>query len=310
MPGRPLLALALVTLWSAVTPLRAAVPPPQTVLAQCAAHSPVLKGWPALHAQCPALGHALKQLGLRGLLPPAWSTTLQSAGLGELAALARHYAGAPRSPAPNPAVLQDTAEALAAPTPAPSEWDRIRTWLRHWSAPLTTFVREHLRALLRGRGGVQLLHTLLWCLVALLFALALVGVYFGLRAGLFKPRTPHPARHPRAPRGKTAAPAPPSPDWSTLGSQPSRILRVLIEALVESGRLERAQHLTCRELATQARFDTGAQREEFAQVALLAERERYGPPAVARVPEPVLQSIPALYAQCRTARTVGRRAPL
>lgn len=309
MPARPLLALALAALWSVATPLRAAVPPPQAVLEHCAAHTPVLKGWPALHAQCPGLGRALQQLGLQGLLPPEWRTTLQSASLGELAALAHHYAGAPQSPQPNPAVLQDIARTLAAPTPAPSEWDRIRAWLSHWSAPVTSFLRQHLGALLRGRARVQLLHTVLWCLVALLLALVLVGVYIGLRTGLFKRRTHQRADPPRGQAGRTPVAAPPSPDWSTLGTQPSRILRVLVEALVEAGRLEREQHLTCRELTTQAQFDTGAQREEFAQVALLAERERFGPPAVARVPETVLQRIPALYAQCRTAHTVGRGTP-
>ncbi|MGC8519517.1 MAG: hypothetical protein ACP5P4_13510 [Steroidobacteraceae bacterium] len=307
MPARQPFALALAALWSVSTPLHAAVPPPQAVLEHCAAHTPVLKGWPALHAQCPGLGHALKQLGLQQLMPPEWRTTLQSASLDELAALAHHYAGAPRSPQPNPAVLQDTALALAAPTPPPSEWDRVRAWLSHWSAPLTTFLRQHLGALLHGRNRVQLLHTLLWCLVALLLALALLGVYIGLRTGMLKRRTHRREHSPRAQVRKTTATPSSSPDWGTLGTQPSRILRVLIEALVEAGRLEREQHLTCRELAEQARFDTGAQREEFAQVALLAERERFGPPAVARVPETVLQGIPALYAQCRTV--LGRGAP-
>jgi hypothetical protein len=304
------LGLALATLWSVATPLRAAVPPApaQAVLAQCAAHRPVLKGWPALHAQCPGLGRALQQLGLTGLLPPNWRTTLQSASLGELAALARHYAGAPRSLTPNPAVLQDTAHALAAPQSSPSEWDRIRTWLSHWSAPLTAFVRRHLRALLHGRSRAQLLHAVLWCLLALLFALASIGIYFALRTGLFKRRTARAARPPRSERAPSAAGSAPLPDWSALGAQPSRILRVLIDALVDAGRLERERHLTCRELTRQARFDSDAQREEFAQVALWAERERYGPPAVARLPDTVLQKIPILYAQCRSARAAGRGA--
>ena len=303
------LGLALAALWSVATPLCAAVLPAAapTVLEQCAAHRPALKGWPALHAQCPGLGRALQQLGLTGLLPPNWRATLQSDGLGELAALAHHYAGSPRSLTPNPTVLQDTAHALATPTAAPSEWDRIRAWLSHWSAPLTAFVRRHLRALLRGRGRVQLLHTMLWCLLALLFGLASIGVYFALRTGLFKRRV----RAARPPRSELAPPTPdPAPllNWSDLGTQPSRILRVLVEALVEAGRLERERHLTCRELAAQASFDTEVQREAFAQVALLAERERYGPPAVARVPDTVLQRIPELYAQCRSARAAGRGA--
>ena len=308
MRDRRRLALALAALWSVAMPLFAAVPPAPAVLAQCAAHRPALKGWPALHAQCPGLGHALQQLGLTELLPPDWRATLQSDSLGELAALARHYAGAPRSFTPNPAVLRDAAHALATPTPAPSEWARIRAWLSHWSAPLTAFVRRHLRALLRSRHRVQLLHTVLWCLLALLFGLASIGVYFALRTGLFKRGAARAARPPRS-APVPSAPGPASlPDWSRLGTQPSRILRVLVEALVAAGRLERERHLTCRELMAQARFDTGAQREEFAQVALLAERERYGPPAVARVPDTVLQRIPALYAQCRSARTAGRGA--
>ena len=309
MRERRWLGLALAALWSVATPLRAAVPPvpAQAVLAQCAAHRPALKGWPALHAQCPGLGRALQQLGLTGLLPPNWRTTLQSASLGELAALARHYAGSPRSRAPNPAVLQDTAHALATPTPAPSEWDQIRAWLSHWSAPLTAFVRRHLRALLHGRSRAQLLHTVLWCLLGLLFALASIGIYFALRTGLFKRHSVR-ARPPRSGPAPSSPAQAPLPDWSGLGTQPSRILRVLVDALVEAGRLERERHLTCRELTRQARFNSEAQREEFAQVALLAERERYGPPAVARLPDTVLQKIPTLYAQCRSPRAAGRGA--
>ena len=308
MRDRWRLGLALVALWSVATPLCAAVPPAPAVLEQCAAHRPALKGWPALHAQCPGLGSALQQLGLTGLLPPNWRATLQSDGLGELAALAHHYAGSPRSLTPNPAVLQDAAQALATPTPAPSEWERIRAWLSHLSAPLTAFVRRRLRALLHGRGRVQLLHTVLWCLLALLFGLASIGVYFALRTGLFKRRRARAARLPRSELAPSAPAPAPLPDWNGLGTQPSRILRVLVEALVEAGRLERERHLTCRELTAHAHFDTGAQREEFAQFALLAERERYGPPAVARVPDTVLQRIPALYAQCRSTRATGRGA--
>jgi hypothetical protein len=57
-----------------------------------------------------------------------------------------------------------------------------------------------------------------------------------------------------------------------------RMLRVLVAALTKSHRLERDRDLTCRELITAARFDTTAQREIFASVALLAEQILYGDP--------------------------------
>lgn len=301
MPARWLWGLVLAALWSTATPLRAAEVP-QAVLQQCAAVKPALKGWPALRAHCPGLARALKQLGVQGLLPIQWRTTLRSDGLEGLAALAHHYGAAPRSRPPNPAVLRDIARALAVPAPAPSAWDRIRLWWAHWSAPLQQWLRQRLRAVLHGPARVQLLHTLLGFLLALLGTLTLLGVYFGRRAGLFDRIARRAARTARValPHHAVAGPRPP-PDWSALGTQPAQILRVLVEALVNAGRLEREQHLTCRELTAQAHFETRAQREEFAQLARLAERERYGPPAVTRVPDSVLQRIPALYAQCRRA---------
>jgi hypothetical protein len=51
---------------------------------------------------------------------------------------------------------------------------------------------------------------------------------------------------------------------------------VLVAALTKSRRLERDRDLTCRELITAARFDTTAQREIFASVALRAEQILYG----------------------------------
>ena len=299
MPSRRLLTLALAASWAVVLPLHATEP--AVTLARCAAHSPPLVGWRALHTHCPGVARALQGLGLEGLLPPRWHKTLDSRSLAALAALAQHYAAAPPSLRPDPAALSNDARALAHPVPAPTWWGRVHAWLRRWTAPLTAMLRDRLRALLHGHGRTQVLRVLLWLLVALLGALVAIGVWLGYRAGLFSPGRRRTVRSQR-PALPTASIEPPAsgPDWSTLGSQPSRVLRLLVDALISTGRLERERHLTFRELTVQARFDTPAQREEFAHVARLAEHERYGPPGVGRIPDTVLQRIPALHAQCST----------
>ena len=104
------------------------------------------------------------------------------------------------------------------------------------------------------------------------------------------------ARRAGPPRPPTAAP-PDAPDWAALRRQPSGLLRLLIDALMGARRLDRERDLTCRELIARARFDNDAQRRGFAQIALLAERERFGPCAAPTVPESMLLDARTLHAQ-------------
>jgi hypothetical protein len=79
-------------------------------------------------------------------------------------------------------------------------------------------------------------------------------------------------------------------------------LRMLIDALRHSRRIERDGTLTCREVLARAVFDTQAQRDGFAGIALLAERELFGPRDLPiRVPEELRLTLLALYTQLLAA---------
>jgi len=91
------------------------------------------------------------------------------------------------------------------------------------------------------------------------------------------------------------------------GKQPARLLGTLIDALAQSQRIARSRHLTCRELSSQARFDSESQRKTFTEVSLLAERALYGPGEVPPVPEDTLRAAKALYVELQTA-SAGQEA--
>ena len=302
MPARWIAAIALAAL--AAAPLRAE-PPAAGLIARCAAHTPVIHGLPALRGACPGIGQALAELHFRALLPPQWRRTLTSTGLGELSALARRYEARPRSALPDPAALRSAALELAPRAPParpPSLWARLLDWVHGWLAPIATLIERWLRSLARGPGDRQLLVEAVWLVGAALIAAAVLAIVLQLRAaGLLGSRSAHGARRPRRAGPHPPAAAPPgAPDWAALRRQPSGLLRLLIDALLEAHRLDRARELTCRELIARARFDTDAQRRGFAQIALLAERERFGPAAALTVPETTLLYAQSLYAQLGT----------
>ena len=300
MPARWIMGLALAGLVAAAPPPGAATLAPPSALAQCAAHRPALHGWKALRAHCPGINATFARLHLRGLLPPHWRNSVSSASLPGLAELAHRYSAAPRSALPDAAALRAAARSLAPPAPAPTLWERLRTWLHKWDARLMRQLAHWLGSLAHGRKRARVVQVMLGILAALLTAIVAVAYYLARRAGLFARR---PARDARS-RARLSARVPDAsleaePDWTALLDQPSRVLQLLIAALLGCGRLEEERHLTCRELLARARFDTPAQRDDFAHIALLAERARYGPPIAVQVPEPLLRSARALHSQCR-----------
>lgn len=77
---------------------------------------------------------------------------------------------------------------------------------------------------------------------------------------------------------------------------------MLIEALRRSRRIERDGSLTCRQVLAQAVFDTQRQRDGFASIALLAERELFGPrDSAISVPDELRPTLQQLYTQLLTA---------
>ncbi len=297
----PLVVASLVAFpagaWAAAPPSTVSA---RTLIARCLSRAPgTLKGLTALRGACPGIGHAIDDLGLGAFLPPDWREALTPLALTRLDALAHRYGGPPPSSAPDAGALRAIANGLEPPAPPPSLWDRLTAWVGQWTAPWRAMLRRWLRSL-GVKTGSQGLLTGFFLLAGILLLTVVVVVVLELRsAGLIGSAR----RASRRAAVRSDASAPPEvhraegPDWEEAGERPTRVLRVLVDALNRSHRIGRERHLTCREIAAQARFDTEDQRQDFAQVALLAERELYGPTtAPARVPEETLRAAQALHA--------------
>lgn len=310
MPARWKPGLALLAICCA-GPLRAAPLDAQAVIARCASQAgATVTGISALSKACPGIQAALGQLGVTAFLPPSWPKTLTTHGLDDVEALLRHFARPPPSAAPRAATLQSIAALLAPPPPPPTWSARIRMWIRHRAGALLRPVLRWLRQLapqgVHSGGAAAMVYGLIGFLLLTAVALLIVELR---GAGLFRRHSP--ARRPR-PRGAGGVRVPErvdrdpgEPDWSLLREQPARVLHLLIETLTRAHRLEHDRHLTCRELARQARFDSEAERGNFARVARLAERQIYGPPGAAALSEESLRAARMLHARLLAAAREG-----
>ena len=297
MPARWKVGLALLVL-SLAGPLGAEQPTARNVIGQCASQGNITPtGISDLDTACLGVGKALDQLGLTTLLPSGAPKALTAGELADLDALIRRYFGSPPAAPPQSATLRFLAARLAPPAPPPTWSDRIKAWIRQWTAPLRQWLRSahpeaaHSRA---ARAAFYALIALLFAAIAAALALELRGG--GLSRPLRRSARPHRLRvgpSSQEPVGSMTD----EPDWARLRAQPARVLRLLIEALTRSHRLGRERHLTCRELEVQANLDTDIERAGFVTIARLAEREVYGPPARTTVPEEILMSMRALRAR-------------
>lgn len=313
MPPRWMLGLLCLAL-PVGAPLAARTPaaaPAQ--LARCAAHAkPTLTGLEAVRTACPGIDQAIEKLGLSALLPAHWQATVTPRALADLAALAHRYSGPPPSAAPDASALRVIVQRLEPLPPPPGWWDRVGSWLRSRTAPLVHRLRRWLGSLARTAAHKTLTYVLFDALGGLLLLSIAVFVLIELRAaGLIGPQR----RRARADRrAGTARPAVRAvlgsePDWGRLREQPARLLRMLVQTLASTHRIERDRHLTCREITAQARFDSSRQREDFEQVARLAERALYGPDTPAPVPEATLRAAQALRAELLGPARRGAGAP-
>lgn len=281
---------------------------PQPLISRCASQAPPgLKGFAALRAACPGLGRAIDSLGLDTLLPKQWREALTPKALAGFDALIRRYSGSPPSTA-DAGALRGIARELKPPAPPPSLWDRVKAWIGHWTAPLLARIDRWLHSIGRETGS-DTLRAGFFVFAALLLLTLAVVVLLELRSAGLLGAGHRPARRRRAPIDgpRVGAVVAQAPDWSVFGGQPARVLGVLIDALARSRRIARSRHLTCRELSSQARFDSESQRKTFTEVALLAERALYGPGEAPTVPEDTLRAAKALHVELQ-ATSAGREA--
>ena len=305
MLRRPCALLLVLLGLAAGAPLKAEAPTAREVIRDCAKRAkPELVGMEALRADCPALAQAIEDLGLGAHLPRNWKKQVRAADLADWSALADRYdgSGAPVSP-PDSRRLQTIAGTLQPPPEAPNWWERFKSWVASWLDP----EGGQWPGWLHWPSRLRPTKPFLYVLVGLVLITAAVVVAIELRAaGVFGPgrRRKGPARPATGASidsGRWQAPE--EIPGSIEQLRPEHLLRVLVTALTQSQRLERDRDLTCRELITAARFDTAAQRQIFANVALQAEQILYGDPQRAATPgdRELGQSAQGLYGELLAA---------
>jgi hypothetical protein len=302
MPARWKTGLALLAL-SIAAQLRAAPLPPD-VIADCAARpGPIADGIAALNKSCPGVEDALAQLQLTALMPSGWRKTLTGHGLADVETLLQRYSGSQPSEPPPAAALRSIAAGLA-PRDAPlTWWGRISAWVRGSLGRYLRSLRLELRSVRHPQAiGLGIVALLLTAVVAVLaFEFRGSGPLRSLGGARLQPRR----RGVREGSADSARAGSSDPDWTLLRGQPARVLRLLVDTLTRARRLERDRHLTCRELDAQARFETATERAAFARVALLAERELYGPPGITLLSDETLRDAQALHTRLLAAAGAG-----
>lgn len=270
--------------------IRAASGPPP--LASCAGRlTAKTKGIAAVRAVCPDIDQMVASLGLGAVLPGDWTTRLGARALADLSALEVRYSGPPPSARPRDALLRSIASRLNGQTGARSWWQRVVAWLARVLEPQqdrqASWVRGMPAWLLDARAWWWARQITMGLIVVTLVMIVLREAHAAgrLRGAANRPKAPARARR-RAGTAPSDADHTAEPQLTGAQLHPAALLRVLIDALRRSRRIDHDRSLTCRELSERARFDSRAQREGFARIALLAEEELYGPQGgVAQVPD-------------------------
>lgn len=276
----PILLLVAPAAWSQ------AAGEPDAVLTACVeaseqAESATLE---ELEAECPGIEHALVEMGYAPFISETQLDELSWYNIQELQALRQRYVqGATGSDvrtdslAPILNSLQDK-EAAQPPTWFDRLKRRLRdmfdrrgessSWFDSWLADkeLPGSVREFI----------------VYAVVFISVVLAILVIFNELRAAGVLRRRARAAKQSPAAAGKTVASELTLADLESAApsDRPSVVLRLLVAALVQRGRMRADRSLTHRELTARVALEDAGQRESFARVASLSERAVYGDGAV------------------------------
>ena len=266
------------------------------IIGQCATHAAAeSRGLDALRAACPQIDSAAENLGLNSVLPRGWQSRVDAESLANLDALAEHYVAPAPTAMPDPARLRAIARTMEAKAPPLSPWDRLMLWIAQWlqSASWPDWLRPHWSLLPRFWNALT------YVLAAAVVLAAVAIVLFEVRAAR------RPGRHSqrgmaRMHAGDLPAAGPAWPDITAIETaspreRPVLALRLLVGALTRSQRLDRDRNLTCRELVTAAKFDSGTQQEQFKGLAVLAEQALYACATAPLTAEPDVNRVRQLY---------------
>lgn len=239
-------------------------------------------GLTELDAECPGLEPALVDAGLAPFISEAQSAALTSAALSDLAQLREHYRQLPALHTLSiDQVAQVARELEQVKAARPLTWrERLSQWVRQFFDRPQSNGSSWLAEWLRNKSLPQkVTDVIVTGLILLVIVLALIVLINELRAaGVFRKRAARKA----AGLGSNGMPGSTMPltfadiSAAPLRDQPSLLLQLVVNALVDTGRLQAARSLTHRELALRARFDASLQREQFSLLATGAERARYG----------------------------------
>lgn len=314
MPGRRIVLAAVLAGCALCPPRGDALDAHMPITPPATTASAGTDGPEAIRAACPGIDQAVARLDLGPLLPAGWPKKASPASCADLDVLVQRYAGRPSSTVPTASDLQTLARGLQQPqSSSDSFWKRVEAWLRRRLAPAQGLLKWF-----RSLPGWNVRSSSRTALLVATSVLILLGVatfiVFELRAaGLIGAdrRTSSRVRRRFARARKAGGAAQRGGDVEPVHApdRPVLALRMLMDALRRSRRIERDGGLTCRELVARAVFDTVGQREGFATVALLAERELYGPDgSPIDMPDELRVSVQALYDQLLAAPVAARPA--
>lgn len=265
----------------------------RSIVTRCSEADSDAIGLTELQEACPGLEHALVVLGYAPFMAEQQADTLTVHGLVDLLELTRRYREPPRAEAaPDVAKLAPILESLQLQqrAQAPQGWlARFEQWLRDLFEQRASqqpgdswFERwwsEH-------TWPERWVNIMTYGLIGLVLLLAITVIVNEIRAGWIKDG---PRRRAKTADGAAAAAMPrytlADLDSVAPASRPALMLQVLVNTLVEAGRLRADRSLTHRELSLRATFDSVRQREDFRRVAGLGERLLYS--AVPASPEEI-----------------------
>jgi hypothetical protein len=282
---RVLLTLALLALGACMAaPLQADPVSDIQVVSDCLARAaPDLPaGLANLTPICPALEQVLIDAGLAHQLGGQWRQKLSPAGLQDLLSLMRRYQASPSSGAPRVDAIAGIVQTLRTVPSTHSWWERLKRWVRDLllnpaqGADSGWLLRLLSKLVSIPRWGQQLV---LYGGLTLILVAALFIVW--REVAIARSRAGKGGRAVRADpaavaTGRGASLSVRDLDSAAIRDKPALLLRMLVEALVASGRLGGERSLTHSELIRHVTFDSGDQQRRFARLSTLAEQMLYG----------------------------------
>jgi hypothetical protein len=288
----------------AQTPAAPALDSALDAIAACSETAPEAIDNVLEESRCPGLHEALEDAGYAPFIPSAQRDSFTADSLSDLHALISRYQRAPdeAAPEPDPEALRGILAALEQPPQIEqrlSLWEKLKRWLRERLADARASDAWFNRWLEQFELSQSLTQIMIVTAVVLVLLLALLVLINELRvAGVFRRSSA------RSQQISTdgAVMRERAPAWSDFeriapADRPSFVLRMLVAALVRSGRLATERSLTHREISARARLDDEVQRACLARVSTLAEKVVYGGAALDADADAVIAQGRELYAR-------------